>query len=144
MPRTGRELDFAGQPALEQWWSRRARASHGKVRGSWFTTTPLDKTSNGTRSQYRQLTQTFTFSKWPKSKVLDGESRSHAKCAGLGGQNATGESQAVRFVTATKYNAPTPVQLLHLLRGNAACPNCYREDLPKVGCLVGAMKRFLQ
>ena len=47
--------------------------------------------------------------------MLDDESRSHARCAGLGGPNATDENQLARFVRATKFNAPMPVQLLHFL-----------------------------
>ena len=75
--------------------------------------------------------------------MFDDESLSLAKCAGLEGPNATDGNQLVRFVRATRFNAPMPVQVLHLLRGNA-CPDWYRESLLKVGCLAGAMKKSLQ
>jgi hypothetical protein len=62
--------------------------------------------------------------------MLDDESCSHARCVGLGGQNATDGNQPVRFVRATKYNAPIPVQLIYLFRGKT-CPKFYIECLLK-------------
>lgn len=70
------------------------------------------------------------------------ESRSHATCTDLGGQNAINKSQHALFERATIYNAPTQVRVLHLFRGNA-CSNSHRVSLLKVGCFAGMMKGSL-